>query len=451
MSKTTLFLLFVASLFVVTCTNEDSSGSGALSERFFSVGSSDRYLQGIVSSLKQKNDSANFVSEFVETYGYPLWKDAVVFPENGNTVYAVPVKSLNFGAEIEAIWFFSIGAECTNYHIYTRKVADAITRQVGGDGVEDTWMFDYFTRYALHKEPASGLIFLSEKQIKTRSQVMDLNCKVTGIVGMEYEEVELLVIDVYCWKTYHYSIMFDGGGGGADGTFPLGEGGGGGSGSSSNGSISAKSSLDSNGQHQWEQIILEKKQECGYNAMLNYLSRNNYKLTDIKINSSISGSGRYNPDTDVMEFKSNALISNGFNEEFIHFFQNKYYSNGIKEYAKGKGTPNIEFEAKLLVDILCALKGDAACQQFGAGEGTKYVEQYTLWLAGITDDYQRMPSYDDLLKRDSSWGNLNYWDFMQNFAESSPSYNYPVDQSLEPSVLKYVYNNGCNKQKTLKV
>ncbi len=55
--------------------------------------------------------------------------------------------------------------------------------------------------------------------------------------------------------------------------------------------------------------------------MLNYLSRNNYKLTDIKINSSISGSGRYNPDTDVMEFKSNALISNGFNEEFIHFFK----------------------------------------------------------------------------------------------------------------------------------
>lgn len=103
------------------------------------------------------------------------------------------------------------------------------------------------------------------------------------------------------------------------------------------------------------------------------------------------------------------------------------------------------------MDILCALKGDAACQQFGVGEGTKYVEQYTLWLAGITDDYQRMPSYDDLLKRDSSWGNLNYWDFMQNFTESSPSYNYPVDQSLEPSVLKYVYNNGCNKQKTLKV
>ncbi len=113
-------MLFVASLFVVTCTNEDSSGSGALSERFFNVGSTDRYLQGIVSSLKQKNDSADFVSEFVETYGYPLWKDAYAFPENGNLVYVVPVQSLNTESEIESVWYFIIGNGQVNYRIYTR-------------------------------------------------------------------------------------------------------------------------------------------------------------------------------------------------------------------------------------------------------------------------------------------------------------------------------------------
>lgn len=101
-----LLLLFTVSLFVITCTNEDSTGFNTLKGRFFNAEGADQYLQGIVSSLKQKNDSAEFVTVFVETYGYPLWKDAVAFPKGDYFTYAVPVRSRNSTSEIEAIWFF---------------------------------------------------------------------------------------------------------------------------------------------------------------------------------------------------------------------------------------------------------------------------------------------------------------------------------------------------------
>ena len=84
-----------------------------------------------------------FTSKFINAYGYPMWENARSFRENGRKVYAIPVKNLNSNKEIEVIWYFSIGRTRTHYHIYTRKMADVITRQIGNE-VEQTWMFDYF-------------------------------------------------------------------------------------------------------------------------------------------------------------------------------------------------------------------------------------------------------------------------------------------------------------------
>ena len=52
-----------------------------------------------------------------------------------------------------------------------------------------------------------------------------------------------------------------------------------------------------------------------------------------------------------------------------------------------------------------------------------------------------MPSYQELLE---PYNDLNYWDFMENFIEGTPGYNYPINRSLEPHALEYVYNNKCN-------
>lgn len=169
--------------------------------------------------------------------------------------------------------------------------------------------------------------------------------------------------DQFLYSEYYYDYWYecvDSGDG------DVGNGGGSSNPGNGNTSISATISLDSEGKRKLEQIMEEKRQECGYVAMYNYLIYNNYKKNDVRINSSLSSSGRYNPQTNVMEFKSNDLIESAFSEEFIHFFQNMYYPGGTGQYAKEEGASNIEFEAKLLQDILCQLS-DGSCPLLGSG------------------------------------------------------------------------------------
>lgn len=156
-----LILLFTVPLIVASCIKEEALVTNA-SDRFFNAFDAQPDIQQITFLLKQKNNSVEFISKFINIYGYPMWKNARLFRENGRKIYAIPVRNQIPDKEIEAIWFFSIGSNHTRYHIYTRKMADAITRQVG-DEIEQTWMFDYFTKYALHKEPTSGIVFTKAK------------------------------------------------------------------------------------------------------------------------------------------------------------------------------------------------------------------------------------------------------------------------------------------------
>jgi hypothetical protein len=147
------FCLCVLFAFCMVGCSKDTFIGGDVEEqceRFFDTSGSNDNLQRIAALLKLKNDTSVFVPVFVSDYGYPIWKEAYAFPEDGRYVYAVPVKSEIPGSEIESIWFFSMGKSQTNYHLYSRgKSLDAI---------EGTWMFDYFTRNYLHKKPISGLI-----------------------------------------------------------------------------------------------------------------------------------------------------------------------------------------------------------------------------------------------------------------------------------------------------
>lgn len=197
MRKTFLGYFLFFSLFLCcfyACVQDENSGSSKI-DRFFNTSDADKYLQGVVSSLKQKNDSSDFATEFIKTYGYPLWSNAVAFLEGKCYTYAVPVKSLLPNSEINAIWFFVMNDSCTNYHVYSRKMADAITRQVG-DERQQTWMFDYFTYYALHKKPASGLKFEEMPVTRTKSTVEEKTC-----VGFAYSDGTTFEFGIYCWDS----------------------------------------------------------------------------------------------------------------------------------------------------------------------------------------------------------------------------------------------------------
>lgn len=209
--------------------------------RFFNTSGADTRLYSIAAQLKLKNDTADFVSSFITDYGYPLWGKAFLFPEKENTVYAVPIRSTNPNSEIETIWFFIVKHDRTDYAIYNRNRVNKIIAQIGGDGIEETWMFDYFTRNVLLKEPASGLAFLPLDSVATRSYSLPVENELccTHVVSWTGNGENYYDHGYTCWSTSSVSYFFSESG-------DIGGGGGGGGGGGSGGSNSIGSSAAPN-------------------------------------------------------------------------------------------------------------------------------------------------------------------------------------------------------------
>lgn len=200
-------------------------------------------------------------------------------------------------------------------------------------------------------------------------------------------------------------------------------------------------SLDSDGIEKMNEAIENASRYCGFQAMFNYLVENGYKLDTIYIDSEMEdGYAGYSSRTNVMVFKDNSNILESFLEEFIHFFQNKYYPEGINKYAGKKGFSNIEFEAKLIINILYRIHGVASMTY---GDGNQYGYIYEEWILGITKEYTYFPNFLDLLEQDPKWGNLNYWHFIDDFVNSNPYYSYPIDDTLPPRALNFLNQSGC--------
>ena len=195
-----LMTLFACCCFYACLRDEGANANISKEGRFFNALGADVLLQRITAKLEQKNDSSGFMTLFVARYGYPLWADACKFRENGHTVFAVPVRSIVPYAEINAIWFFTVFSDHTRYRIYTRAMAERLWQRVGGDGVEETWMFDYFTHRVLHRQPRSNLRFeevCESPSVRSSGGGVEWHC-VHAYAGYEGAEGDL---GVHCWTT----------------------------------------------------------------------------------------------------------------------------------------------------------------------------------------------------------------------------------------------------------
>lgn len=195
-----LMTLFACCCFYACLRDERANANISKEGRFFNALGADVLLQRIAAKLEQKNDSSGFMTPFVARYGYPLWADACKFRENGHTVFAVPVRSIVPYAEINAIWFFTVFSDHTRYRIYTRAMAERLWQRVGGDGVEETWMFDYFTHRILHRRPRSNLRFeevCESPSVRSSGGGVEWHC-VHAYAGYEGAEGDL---GVHCWTT----------------------------------------------------------------------------------------------------------------------------------------------------------------------------------------------------------------------------------------------------------
>lgn len=207
--------------------------------------------------------------------------------------------------------------------------------------------------------------------------------------------------------------------------------------------IATQTNLNAAGLEILNETMEEMESECGYGSMYGYLVANDTKLSNIWINPSLTdGLAAYDPSTKEMYFRSNDYISSLFTEEFIHFFQDHYYPGGIDQYRKNAmvGFVNIEFEAKLIRDLICFRSGNG-CFYWGAGLNIS--DDYLQWISKIGGNNEHFPSYSKLLQRSPEWGNYNYWDFLEDFKLNHPEYNKPTNPNLIPQVINFINNSGC--------
>lgn len=196
-----------------SCLQDEMLLKGGKERRFFRWNGFDETLSIIVEHLKLENDAPVFVDEFVRRYGFPLWQSACVFREGGNLVYAVPVRSVDADLEIGAIWYFIVGNGHVEYRIYTRAMAGRLTDLLGGSGIEETWLFDYFTYHALHRIPRSGLLFEPIRDSGITRQIVSIEvirC-VQGSVAAGYEDgaySEDIKVP-HCWSTFELLMIDD--------------------------------------------------------------------------------------------------------------------------------------------------------------------------------------------------------------------------------------------------
>lgn len=206
--------------------------------------------------------------------------------------------------------------------------------------------------------------------------------------------------------------------------------------------IVTKNSLGTTDQNTVTSIlgVLQGQYGDGYIPVFKKISTTNY-ISEIK-RGNISGNApaSYNPTTNTITLKTGTVIQKNYvQEEFIHAAQDRTYSGGIAQYVGTTGTPNVEFEAKIIQEIMfCVVDGGG----FGSlGAGPVYSDEYIRWIVAICTQgsIDTFPSMSKVLS--TKYSNLGYYDFLDYFKIKDSQYNKNTIYSLKPQLIDYIYNN----------
>jgi len=130
-----------------------------------------------------------------------------------------------------------------------------------------------------------------------------------------------------------------------------------------------------------------------------------------------------------------SITAEQLGEELNHAGQNRIYSGGIAQYTGGKGTPNIEFEAKLIIELGFAMN-DLPCGGLVC-VGTHY-DEMSRWLLELCSD-GKFPSMSKTLN--TKINDYDYYNMIDFFKVKDSSYNKETNYNLKPNYINYIYNN----------
>ena len=109
-----------------------------------------------------------------------------------------------------------------------------------------------------------------------------------------------------------------------------------------------------------------------------------------------------------MSFRSLEKLDSEFPEELMHFAQHMIYHNGISSYTS-TGKIDIEFEAKLLCDILKLSDGWPGPWR---GEGLKHSALYRGWVISLVYNPSGVINADEVM---NGYQGISYQDFLKDF------------------------------------
>lgn len=185
-----------------------------------------------------------------------------------------------------------------------------------------------------------------------------------------------------------------------------------------------------------DDIIASQPQKCLMASLYVNLTVYNAKVTwGMDPNGNYYGA--YNPVNKTIKFKNGDQITHQvIKEELFHRYQDAYYSGGTAQYVT-TGKSNIEFEAKLMRDLMGIQTNGGGVTTQTVGE--EHQVEYLMWLNDITDGGTKYPT---------QWSEVSsqYFHYLELFKQANPLYNYPTVNNLYPNALfSMIISSGCPK------
>lgn len=176
----------------------------------------------------------------------------------------------------------------------------------------------------------------------------------------------------------------------------------------------------------------------------NYAKDQKYNFSDVNITSKgMNGNpAAYDHSTKILSFlTSNAINNTTYPEEFIHMNQDNVCFGGIGTYEK-TAMLNIEFESKFIQDVIHAPYGTQL-----VGSGNKYYNSYINWVYS----FNPTSSFPNFTAVESGYNNISWWQFAQDFKESSPSpyKDYVMSNVLVAKLIDIIGNNFGKNTKSI--
>lgn len=160
----------------------------------------------------------------------------------------------------------------------------------------------------------------------------------------------------------------------------------------------------------------------------------------ICINPTSSGNGSYSAQTMTLSFPTEYAAGDFriIGHELFHVFQDKFYVNGIAQYATGTrtGFTNIEFEHALYADLIFTTNPLLAMSH----APSDIRAEYQIWVNLITNNRTTLPT-------EYSQISSQYFYFLGKWKESysGTQYDSPIDPNLKPEAMLNIFKNSpCN-------